>query len=885
MRVTDIKIDGFSECFGIDRNVSASWKFEGEGENAFQKSYQLKVKEPDGTIYDTGRVEDACHQGINLPNIVFRSFEKYQIQVIVEDLAGNTAESEWLSFVTGAVNSEDFQGKWIGNGNSKPFYARKIYSISKKIESAYAAVCGFGQFVFYINGKKVGNHELDPGWTNYNLKAQYVMFDIAEYLSQGENAFGISVGNGFYLADKGERYFFEMPPAAMKKFMPPNTNGYEPFGTTLPLKAMMIIQYTDGSTDVIATDTTWKVKESACILANVYGSELYDARKYPVGWNAVAFEDEYWNYAKEVDGPKGRLCAQGQPPIITKKICTAKLVERQEEGYLYDFGQNMSCMLELSAKGKAGQKIELLVAEKLDANGKIDQMAKNWNMIDVSCTYILAGNPEGETWKQEFSYVGARYVLIKGGVPEQAEVSSTEIDMPQILSLKGHYIVSDSPITGTFQCDDERYNQVYRLIAEAMDSNLKSVHTDCPSIEKTAWLEESHLLAPSIMFYRDVRDLWSKIFDDAVIEQYTAETKENGIMGEPFYRGAGFLPPIAPAYGKLIVDTPMGNFWDLIVWSSFSILGAKWFYQYYGNSCMIKKYYETDCRYMDYLATRVTEDGFVAHGLGDWGNPQMGAQATANVETAFYYEDLLTMAEFAELLEKPMDKEKFIKQAEKVRENYNEKLLVRDESGKWCYKAWNHKDTIFCTQACQALPLYFGMVPEEKEKDVTETLTELLAPSGFVSGEVGFPAILRSLQKSGRRDLIWNLAMKEDAFSFYHFVQTGETALGEYWEDNPRSHNHDMMGSLMECYYTDIAGIKNQAPGFTKVLIKPCLPEGMNRMRCVYNCIQGELIVEVETGIKSRVSVTVPAGMEAELDLTALGLEVQKELVPGKYVF
>lgn len=334
------------------------------------------------------------------------------------------------------------------------------------MESAYAAVCGLGQFIFYVNGKKVSDHELDSGWINYDKKVQYVMFDITDCLQSGNDAFGISVGNGFYLADKGGRYFFEMPPVAMKKFMLPNTNGYEPFGTLLPLKAMMIIRYTDGSSGTIATDETW---------------------------------------------------------------------------------------------------------------------------------------------------------------------------------------------------DDGCYGQVYQLIAEVMDSNLKSVHMDCLPIEKTAWLEESHLLAPSMMFYRDIRDLWSKIFDDAVTDQYTDKTKKNGLTKEPVYRGAGFLPPIAPAYGKLIVDTPRGNFWDLIAWSSFPILGAKWYYQYYGNPCMIERYYDADCKYMDYLQKKVTEDGFIAHGLGDWGNPQTGAQATANVETAFYYEDLATMAEFADFLGKTADRKKFTK--------------------------------------------------------------------------------------------------------------------------------------------------------------------------------------------------------------------------------
>ncbi len=739
----------FQNFSGVDEKTTLSWKYTGEGEDAFQKSCRIRVKDAQGRISDTGEMETERHQGMPFPDMEWRSFTEYQVQVEGKDRGGNLTESGWITFVTGALVPEDFQGQWIGTGEGKPFYARKRWNLTKKVKSAYALVCGLGQFRFYINGKKVSDHELDPGWTNYDRKVQYVMFDIAPYLREGENVFGVSVGNGFYLGDKGGRYFFEMPPEAMKRFMPPNTNGYRPFGDALPLKGMFLLRYADGSSDVICTDSLWKVRRSACQLANVYGSEIYDARKDPAGWNDVFFDDGTWAPAVKVEGPKGRLTAQGQPPIVVKKVCEAKLIARQEEGDLYDLGQNMSCMMEISVRGKRGDRVELLLAE-------------------------------------------------------------------------------------------------------------------------------------------------------------------NGLDGKPFFRGAGFLSPIAPSYGKFIADTPLGNFWDLIAWGSFLILGAKWFYEYYGDLSMIRNYYGANCAYMDYLGTKITEDGFIAHGLGDWGNPQAGAQATANVETAFYYKDLVTMAEFAGLLGKQEDEKRFKDLAEEVRGNYNEKLLVKDPAGRWCYRAWDHREELFCTQACQALPLHFGMVPEDKKKDVTDTLLELLEPSGFVSGEIGFPAILQCLQESGHQDLIWKLAMREDTFSFYHFVQTGETALGEYWEDNPRSHNHDMMGSLMECYYTGIAGIRGLEPGFARAEIRPYLPNGIKRMKCSYGSAQGVVALEVDTagadgaGAKTdtgkadgagadgrggtvaggvTVSVVIPAGMEAELDLTALGLDVREHLIPGRYRF
>lgn len=870
MNITNIRIDGYAEKIGVDKLPSISWNLTGKGEYSSQKSYQISLKDENKKIYKTEWINSSLHQGVKIPKVQLKSFCLYELQIAVENLAGEKAASEWICFVTGAVKAEDFEGKWIGNGTAKPFYARRTMQLNKKVKSAYAAVCGLGQFIFYINGKKVGNHELDPGWTNYDKKIQYVVFDVQKYLAEGENALGISVGNGFYLADKGERYFFEMPPASMKAFMPSNTNGYMPFGKMLPLKAMLIVRYEDGTEEAVVTDESWKVREGACTLANVYGSEIYDARRYPEHWNEPIFDDLHWNYAKVVETPNGKLSVQGQPPIVVKKTYEAVLIGAQDNGFLYDLGQNMSCMLELNVKGTAGQQVDLYVAEKLDEYGRIDQMAKNWDMINVCCSYILSGQAEGESWRQEFSYVGGRYIWVKGATPEE------------VVSLKGDYIISDSPVTGMFTCDNEKYNQVYQLITEAIDSNLKSVHTDCPSIEKTAWLEESHLLAPSIMFYRDVRDLWSKIFDDAVTDQYESDTKENGIAGEALYRGAGFLPPIAPSYGKLIVDTPMGNFWDLIVWSSFPILAAAWYYEYYESIEMIERYYDANCRYMDYLLEKVTADGFIAHGLGDWGNPQFGAQATANIETAYYYKDLMTMANFAELLGRVEDKERFLERAQKVCENYNKKLLVQNDSGKWCYKAWDHKDEVFCTQACQALPLYFGMTPESKKADVLTTLVDMVKGSGFVSGEVGLPSIFKVLETNGFSDLIWEKAMKEDDFSYYYFVKNGETALGEYWEDNPRSHNHDMMGSLLELFYSDIAGIKMMEPGFSKIRIEPKLMDGINEFQCIYNSVHGKIEICVK---KDKILINIPAGVICDIDLNNLGIEKKTRVYAGEYAF
>ncbi len=160
--------------------------------------------------------------------------------------------------------------KWITCGAPAPFYARKKFCISKQVKKAHAKVCGLGQFIFYVNGKKAGDHELDPGWTNYRKLIQYVVFDVTDDLVQGENVIGAEVGNGWFIKTD-EHYTFSLP-----EFMPPNPNPYQPYGKSLVLGLELTITYMDGAEETIHTDETFAVKEHPVVMSNVYGSETID---------------------------------------------------------------------------------------------------------------------------------------------------------------------------------------------------------------------------------------------------------------------------------------------------------------------------------------------------------------------------------------------------------------------------------------------------------------------------------------------------------------------------------------------------------------------------------------------------------------------------------
>lgn len=756
----------------------------------------------------------------------------------------------------------DRSWKWITCGTSAPFYARKKFCISKQIKDAQAKVCGLGQFLFYVNGRKAGDHELDPGWTNYRKMIQYVVFDVTDDLVQGENVIGAEVGNGWFIKTD-EHYTFNLP-----AFMPPNPNPYRPYGKSLVLGLELAITYTDGTQEAVCADESFFVKEHPVVMSNVYGSETIDGRLRIDGWCAKDFDASDWKPAAVVpdeDAPEGKLTEQSQPAVRViadydgKYIKTLKSLEAAERD-IYDFGQNMSGILEFEARGKAGEQVRLYPSEKLGLDGDVDQVAKGWVNVDSCITYIIGKDDTWETCRMKFTYFAGRYVAV-------------EKNGASIRNLKAYAITSAWKTDGSFVSDDARYNQIYQIVEKAVEANMVSVHTDCPTIERFAWQEPNHLMAPSIFYMKDGNKLWDKFLLDMRTEQHTADDYFYDYDGNKIYPGDGLMPSQCPCYIPNVLPVPgMGSFYDIIAWGSTCILGTYWHYMFYGDRKIIEDNYDAGMRYLEHLKKKIDAEGFISHGLGDWGNPDQ-EYARENVETAFLYADAKTLAYFAGILHRADDQASLESYAEQVRKNYNQKLLVKHpQKGYWCYRVWDHADEICMTQAAEALPLYWGMVPEDKEDDVVHAFADTLdKKQAFASGEVGLPYIIQTAAKYGMNDTISAFITRPQHPSYYAFVLDGLTTLGEYWESNPRSHCHDMMGHIIEWYYNGIAGIQMEEPGFGKIKICPYLPVGMSEFTCSYRSVKGESRVHVkECGDEILLALQIPDGVEKTVDLCNL---------------
>ena len=741
---------------------------------------------------------------------------------------------------------------WITAGTDKPFYVRRELEIAREIEKATARVCGLGQFNFFVNGSKVSDDVLDPGWTDYRKAVYYLCFDVTPYLKKGTNALGAEIGNGWYIMEKDFGYSFAFPP-----FMPPNPNPYRPFGKSLVFNLDLELTYKDGSTEHIESDQSFKVKEHGVVRSNVYGSEYIKGGLLHPDFASEGFDDSSWTsarFAEKDEAPEGELVEQKNPAVKVIEKYSGRLVRSSDGKAVYDLGQNISGLVSVKVRGRKGDVITLRPAEKLDKNGEIDQMAKNWMNIGNSIVYEIGQTGETEEIKSWFTYFAGRYFE-----------ADFDAENDEILSFDAFAISAASVRDGSFTCDDERFNSIYNLVEKTVEANMMSVHTDCPTIERFAWQEPNHLMAPSIFFMKDSKKLWEKFFDDMRRGQHSAKDTFRDFGGKEFYIGAGLIPSQAPCYIPNVLPVPgMGSFYDTIAWGSALILGLRWHYIFYADKEVVRQNYDACKRYFEYLLTKVNKDGFINHGLGDWGNPD-SEYARENVETAFLYADCITLKWFASLCNEAKDEVYYDLRASSIKKNYNGKLLVKDENGKWCYRSFEHADRIVKTQACEALPLYWGLVPEECIEDVVESFREtLMEKNSFASGEIGLPYIIQTASRFGMNDIIARFITREEHPSYYAFVKDGETTLGEYWENNPRSHCHDMMGHIIEWYYDGIAGIKVLEPGFAKVSIEPYMPEGMNEFECSYKSPYGIIRVEGKRNHIGEVEykIDVPKGIE-----------------------
>jgi hypothetical protein len=758
---------------------------------------------------------------------------------------------------TGILSTQDWKGaQWIGyekipdslvdvlptdgkkdkyKGTNVLPLLRKSFVVNKDISSATMFISGLGQFELSINGKKIGDHFLDPGWTKYDKQALHVSFDVTHNLNRGSNAVGVMLGNGFY-------------------YIPPVPGRYRKLKTAFGYPKMicrLFIQYNDGSVENIISNDSWKTSVGPITFSSIYGGEDCDANLEQENWNQPGFDDSKWKPVEIVEGPPVLNSQMAEPVKLMDTFSVQRTQKINDHTWVYDFGQNASGIPQIEVRGRRGDTVRIFPSELLKKEGTANQRATG---SPYYFEYILKGGGV-ETWQPRFSYYGFRYMQID-------LAPKTPGNLPAIVELKTLHNQNAAGKVGSFNCSNELFDKTYSLIDWAIKSNMVSVLTDCPHREKLGWLEQAHLMGNSLCYNYDLINLYRKQVEDMKYSQ-TSE---------------GLVPEIAPEYVKF--DWGGGMFRDSPEWGSSLVIVPWYMYKWYGDKEILQSSYEAMKKYIAYLQSEA-KDYILTQGLGDWYDlgpkPPGVSQLTPMgvTATAIFYYDLDILNRIATLLDKKDDARQFAELAVKVKEAFNHKFFNK-----------NTKQYATGSQTANAMAVYMNLVEPQYKKAVVENIVKDIRSrnNSLTAGDIGYHYLLSVLHDEGRDDVIYDMNSRTDVPGYGYQLAKGATALTESWAALPTSsNNHFMLGHLMEWFYRGLGGIdqSENSVAFKDITIRPEVVGDVTQATTSHESMYGPISTNwAKTKDSFQLRVEIPANTTAIVYLPAT---VSSKIIEGNH--
>jgi alpha-L-rhamnosidase len=807
---TNLRCEYLTEPVGIDvPKPRLSWLIE-SSKLFIQDYYQIEIATSEelllkGTadIWNTGKVSGnntlVVYNGKSL-----NSYKKYYWRVTVgEKGTGKKVTSRVASFETAIMNSSEWSAQWITDNNDKDFKPsplfRKSFITAKQVKKARAYITGVGYYEFFLNGQRVGNNMLDPGYTHFDKRILYSSYDITTLLKNGENVAATVLGNGWFNIQSLAVWHFEK---ARWRNRP-------------QMICQLRIEYSDGTIETVNSDSSWKTNTGAYLFNNLYSGDTYDPRLEEANWKTSGFDDSKWSEARTVKEPAPLLISQAMPPIgISNEIVPISVKAFGDKLYVFDMGVNISGVVRLKVNGPAGAKITLKHGELLDEDGRLNQsnidcyfqretndspQQKDPDEIFQMDTYFLKGNGE-EVFTPSFTYHGFRYV----------EVESTEPIKLSEENLTALFVHTQVTPVGKFSCSNELLNKIWEATNRSYLSNLHSIPTDCPQREKNGWTADAHISVDLGLLNYDGIKFYEKWMNDFIDNQ--RETWDI----------SGIIPSAGWGYDNI------GPVWDAAL---FIIPNA--LYNYYGDTRCIEAVYETCKKYLIFLNSK-EQDGYLNYGLGDW-VPYKTKTPNDFTSTCFYYHDNILMARFANLLGK--DSKAYTDKAEQLRELINSRYFNNDS----CIYSNG-------SQTALATALYMKLVPGEFEQKVADNLVESVRKNNhhLDFGVIGSKFVPSMLSKYGYAADAYKMAAQETAPSWgYWLKEKGFTSLAETWVFSPdykdASLNHVFLGDISAWMVNSLAGINidETQPGFRHIIFRPCFVAELVWVKSEYMSVNG----------------------------------------------
>lgn len=845
LQVAQLTCEYLENPLGIDiAKPRLSWTLSNTARNQSQSAYEIvlhtdlrSLEQDKAATWSTSKVFSSQNLYIEYTGPALQAFTRYYWRVRVYNQNGEASEwSKTAWFETAMLQASDWHAQWINDGSAPPVQEEKYYeddpmplfrkqfSASKKINTARLYISGLGYYEAFLNGQKIGDHVLDPGFTTFRKQALYVVYDITTQVQKGNNILGVLLGNGWW------------NPLPLRMFGRWDLRDYQETGRPC-LRAEIHLTYSDGSKEIVASNESWETAPSHILRNNVYLGEHHDARlQRPFN------EAKPWAKASLTKGPSGELTAQMQPPIrITKTIRPRSIKLIGKDTFLVDMGQNFAGVASFKAKGPAGTKITMRYGEDTLKNGHLNwwttvagQIKEAWRLSGgpgapktawQKDEFILRGDKTAETFTPRFTFHGFRYIEIVGWPGR-----------PTLDDITGLRMNSDLPLNGSFACSNAMFNQLHEVIQWTFLSNVFSVQSDCPAREKMGYGADMVVSSEAFLYNYNMAQFYSKTVRDFANEQ----------------RPEGGITEIAPFTG--IADRGYGDLSGPLGWQlGFPFLQKK-LYEFYGDKRVIEQYYPAFERQMAFLQSKAVDHLFYWD-ISD--HEALDTKPEALTAAAFYYHHALLMTEFSEILGKKDAVEKYQKLTNNIKgaiqRRYHVNGTGRFDNG---------------TQAAQLFALWYKLAPDRKLA-LEELHREFQRHNMHLStGIFSTKYLFDVLREENLNEWAYQIANQRDYPGWGHMLAKGASTLWETWGDPgfTYSENHPMFGSIDEWFYRSLLGINPAAPGFSKVIIKPQPAGDLTWAKGAYQSVSGKIESDwkIEQG-KYSLRVNIPANVQAEV--------------------
>jgi alpha-L-rhamnosidase len=864
-----LRCEGRTAPLGIgERRPRLEWKLASDVRGERPSAYRVQVAERDADLatgehllWDTGRVGCGGEVGVEYDGAPLRSATRYVWRVTVWDREGATSLSETSWFETGLLHVDDWRASWIAHDwtvvafadppseGDSPFQARgmepcphlrRAFELTAPVVRARLYASARGIYELRLNGRRVGDAELAPGWTDYARRIQYQTYDVTALVRQGANVLGAILADGWWSGYVG---FDPRRPA-------------QHYGSIPAVLVQLHVEHPNGSRSVIASDERWRERRGPIRYADLLMGECHDKRLDLGAWDAPGYDDRDWAAVRHAGGDHDLLVAAvGEPVRVTDELRATSIERLGPERQLVDFGQNLVGRVRLTVRdAPRGLHVALRHGEMLDEDGGIYTV----NLRSAAAADVLVcSGAATEAFEPRFTLHGFRYVEVAGLA---ADLRADDVTA-QVLH-------SDTPWVGSFRCSDAEVAQLQRNIVWGQRGNFVSVPTDCPQRdERLGWLADAQVFLPTASYNADV----AAFFDKWLRDVRDAQSPE-GAFTNVAPRMAGVADEGAPAWGDAGVIVP----WHL--------------YRVYGDRGLLARSLDSMLAWVDYVHERNPELVWrraVGPHFGDW--LQVDVQTPREVlATAYFARSAELTARSARVVGREPDAARCATLARRIRETFAREFV--DADGRVTGE----------TQTAYLLALAFDLLPAGLAARAAQHLAaDVEARGHLTTGFIGVGLLAPVLTDHGRVDLAYALLHRSAYPSWAHSIRHGATTIWERWDgwteergfQSPamNSFNHYALGSIGAWLYRDVAGI-SQAPdsvAFGDLVFRPRPGGRLTWAEASYDSVRGRIATRWEIAADElHLEVEIPPGARATVHVPTTEPETPVHRIgSGRYSF